>query len=118
MQVEELYKKVFYTCTQFAVYQKKDVQKNVEQLLPLLNEYADFFLTENQYGLKEEDYRLLQQLLINILQDIMQGLENRDNVLLEDTIEYGLKEFLELFIIEEQELMALREASKNEWFDL
>ena len=82
--------------------------------MPLLNNFVKFFLQRNVYELDEEDYQLLQQLLLQILQDMMQALENRDIVLLEDTVEYGLKTFLELFFSDEQELQELREVAINE----
>lgn len=114
MDIEELYKKIFYSCVQFAVYQKKDIIENVKQLLPLLNNFANEFLRANGFELEEEDYQQLKQLLLNILNDIAQGMEQRDTVLLEDTIEFGLKEFVEMFIPDEQELKRLREESVSE----
>ena len=52
--------------------------------------------------------------MIDILKDIMQAMENRDNILLEDTLEYGLKPFLELFL-EDKKIMMLREACADEF---
>lgn len=114
MDIEELYKKIFYSCVQFAVYKKKDIIENVKQLLPLLNNFANEFLHTNCFGLEEEDYQQLKQLLLDILNDIAQGMEQRDIVLLEDTIEFGLKEFVEMFIPDEQKLKGLREESVSE----
>lgn len=114
MNIEELYKKVFYSCVQFAVYQKENIIDDVKQILPFLNEFTQEFLSGNYFGLKEEDYQLLRQLLLDILNDIVQGMEQHDIVLLEDTIEFGLKEFVEMFIPDEQELQRLREESVSE----
>ena len=106
-EIETLYKKVFFICVQFAVYEKEDI-------IPELNSFTTFFLEENTFKLNLEDYQLLQQLLIDILKDIMQAMENRDNILLEDTLEYGLKPFLELFL-EDKKIMMLREACADEF---
>ncbi|MDD7642134.1 MAG: hypothetical protein PUK75_06640 [bacterium] len=108
MNIAELYKIVFSTCVEFAVYQK-DVVSNVEQMLPMLNELGSLYFTENYYRLDEEDYHLVQMLLTDILKDITQGLEQQDRVLLEDTLEYGLLKFLEIFL-EDDEILALKEA--------
>ena len=113
MKLEELYKKVFVACVQFAVYQKKQVQKDIEKILPDLKKFTNDFFVKNKYGIQEEDYIFLQKFLLNILQDFMEGMENRDRVLLEDTLEYGLKPFLELFF-DEQDLIKLREETMDE----
>ncbi len=114
MEIEELYKKVYHACVEFAVYRKKNIKENVTDFLPLLGGFANQFLEGNYFGFDEEDYQQLKQLLLNILNDIAQGLEQRDNVLLEDTVEFGVKEFLELFIPDEEELRRLREESFSE----
>ena len=111
MEIEELYKKVYRACVEFAVYRKKNIKENIADFLPLLGEFANKFLEEDYFGFDEEDYQQLKQLLLNILNDIAQGMEQRDSVLLEDTVEFGLKEFLELFIPDEGELRRLKEES-------
>lgn len=118
MEIEELYKKVYRACVEFAVYRKKNIKENVADFLPALGQFANKFLEENHFGFDEEDYQQLRRLLLNILNDITQGLEQRDNVLLEDTVEFGLKEFLELFVMDEGELRRLKEESFSEQRDL
>ena len=118
MEIKELYKKVYHACVEFAVYQKKNIKENVADFLPMLGEFANKFLEENYFGFDEEDYQQLRQLLLNILSDIAQGMEQRDNVLLEDAVEFGLKEFLELFVMDEGELRRLKEESFSEQRDL
>ena len=111
---QELYKKVYVACVEFAVYNKKNILENAEKFWPLLNEFINEFLKENIYGINEEDYQLLQQLLINILNDMVQAMDNRDSVLMADTVEYGLREFLELFFDEEEVMLLKREAGLSE----
>lgn len=118
MNIEELYKKIYSACVQFAVYHKKNIIENVHELLPLLDDFVNEFFDGNIFGLEEEDYQLLKQLLLDILNDITMGLEQRDRILLEDTVEYGLKEFIELFIPDEGELQQLKEESVSEEGDL
>ena len=118
MKIEELYKKTYAVCVQFAVYKKKNIIENVHQLLPLLEEFLNEFFGGNVFCLEEDDYQLLKQLLLDILNDITEGMEQRDKVLLEDTIEYGLMEFVELFIPDERELKRLKEESVSEQCNL
>ena len=114
MEIEELYKRIYRACVEFAVYQKKNIKENVTAFLSLLGEFANQFLEENYFGFDGEDYRQLKQLLLNILSDIAQGMEQDDKVLLEDVVEFGIKEFLELFIPDEEKLRRLREESFSE----
>ena len=43
-EIETLYKKVFFICVQFAVYEKEDIQKRIEEIIPELNSFTTFFL--------------------------------------------------------------------------
>ncbi len=109
MELAGLYQKVFQACIDFAVYQKKNIREHVEGALPLLEEFSDVFLGEQMEETGGEDYQYLQMVWMDILKDIALGLKENDRILLEDTVEYGLKVFLELFF-EEQELKELKEA--------
>ena len=48
-EIETLYKKVFFICVQFAVYEKEDIQKRIEEIIPELNSFTTFFLEENTF---------------------------------------------------------------------
>ena len=54
-EIETLYKKVFSICVQFAVYEKEDIQKRIEEIIPELNSFTTFFLEENTFKLNLED---------------------------------------------------------------
>lgn len=110
MDIAELYRKVFQACVDFAVYQKGNIRKNVETMLPLIEKFSDYFLSRQAVEIDEEDYSFLQVLWMDILKDIASGLKENDRIFLEDAVEYGLKVFLEMFF-EEQELQRLREES-------
>ena len=82
-----------------------------------------FQISEDKYAFYENDivvfeidktdYEKLQLLFINIIRDLSQGLKNKDVVLLEDAMEYGLLPFLEIFM-DEDEVSRLKEESVNE----
>lgn len=109
MDIAELYQKVFQACVDFTFYQEKNIQEHIEGILPMLEEFSNVFLGKQGVEIDEEDYRYLQVSWMDILKDLVSGLKEVDRVLLEDTVEYGLKVFLELFF-EEQEVQEVREA--------
>ena len=111
--IQELYIKVFNICVQFAVFKNNNIQKEIEGIIPLIDSFSHNLLSGNTYGIRDEDYQLLCNLAIDILKDLSIGMENRDIVLLEDTLEYGLKDFLEIFM-DDEELIELRKVSINE----
>lgn len=113
MDISELYQDVFKMCIEFSVYQKNNVRKNVENILPMLGEFSEVILGEHGFGIDDEDYRYLHASWVGILEDIASGMKENDRILLEDTVEYGLKEFLELFF-EEKEVRELREECASE----
>ena len=109
MSIKQIYTKVLKSCIGFSVYGTKKVEEETKELLPLLNEFYDRFLRE----IDKTDYEKLQLLFINIIRDLSQGLKNKDVVLLEDAMEYGLLSFLEIFM-DEDEVSRLKEESVNE----
>lgn len=111
MNLEELYKKVFNICVGFAVYNKTNIIEEMYKILPEIKKNSMKILENNIYNMEDADYNALRTFLLEILQDIIQGIEQRDTVLLEDVCEYGLKKFLELFFTEEKLLDLRKEAS-------
>lgn len=113
MNIKQVYTKVLKACVGFSVYGTKKVEAETKELLPLLNEFYEQFLRENLFEIDKTDYEKLQLLFINIIRDLSQGLKNKDVVLLEDAMEYGLLPFLEIFM-DEDEVSRLKEESVNE----
>lgn len=111
--VEQLYVKVFGLCASFAVY-RKNIMNKIRAIFPEIRCIAEEILHTADLGLNQEEDRFVRQLLIDTLEDLVQAMTYQDEVLLEDTVEYGLKEFLELFISDENRLQELREESRHE----
>lgn len=112
-QLEQLYVKIFGLCAGFAVYRESILQP-AQAILPEITCVAEEILHTEDFGLNEEEDRLVRQLLLDILDDLVQSITYQDEVLLEDTLEYGLKEYLEMFITDEDRLRELRGESQHE----
>lgn len=111
--LEQLYVKVFGLCASFAVY-RKNIMNEIRAIFPEIRCIAEEILHTADLGLNQEEDRFVRQLLIDTLEDLVQAMTYQDEVLLEDTVEYGLKELLELFISDENRLQELREESRHE----
>ena len=106
MDKKQLYKRVWNACVGFSVYGKKNVEEKSMEMLPELSEFYEEILKENTLQLEKTDFD-------TIIKDFFQGLKNKDIILLEDTMEYGLLPFLELFI-DDTEVQRMKEESMNE----
>ena len=113
MDIKKIYTKVLKSCVEFSVYGTKTAEEESKKILPVLNEFYNQVFKENVFNIEKTDCEQLQILFVNIIRDFSQGLQNKDAILLEDTMEYGLLPFLEIFIGGD-EVSMLKEESLNE----
>ena len=106
--MEELYKDVFRSCVSFAVYEENSIIKDLLNYWDNLKSFIDFFCKKNELSIDEEDYNNLKKVLLEITNDIVNGINNKDIILLEDTVEFGLLPFLEMFF-SDKELVKMKE---------
>lgn len=100
-EIINLYEKINYLGFYTVEYKKNNYVENAKKLIPEIQEFANWFLSENQFGIQDELYQELQRNLVDILRDCMIAFEQRDRVLLLDALEYGVCEYLRMFIPEE-----------------
>ena len=72
-----------------------------KELFPQIHEFSDWFLKENIFGIDEVFYQKMKMNLVNILKDCMTAIEQNDRVLMLDALEYGISEYLQLFLPED-----------------
>lgn len=112
MNLEKLYKRVFYICIKIASYEKFNIVVEMRMLLPELKSFMVEFLAANK-DTEPEEYQVVQGVLLELMEDIVEGIKQGDVILLEDTCQYGLIRFLEIFFTEE-EVQILRKDAINE----
>lgn len=112
MNLEKLYKRVFYICIKIAAYEKFNIVVEMRMLLPELKSFMVEFLEANK-DTEPEEYQIVQGVLLELMEDIVEGIKQGDVILLEDTCQYGLIRFLEIFFTEE-EVQVLRKDAINE----
>lgn len=85
-------------CGGYHYYKDENVIENARKLSGEIQEYCSYFLNGNQFGMNDEEYAGLQEYVLQVLRDYVEALELDDLVYMLDTLDYGLRELLELFI--------------------
>ncbi len=70
-------------------------------LLPQIEEFVQWFLKGNQFGIEPNLYQMLQKNLLTILEDIAEAFKEEDTVLMMDALESGISEYLTIFMPKE-----------------
>lgn len=97
-KIQDLFTQINQIAVEYLFYQKRTNIEAIEKIIPQIQEFVLWFLEGNRFGLEEELYQGMQVQLLGILNDISQGIEQGDKVLLHDAVAYGLLEYLKLFI--------------------
>ena len=97
IQLYENINYIGYCCVQG---KKNDYVERVKTLLPDIQEFVTWFLDKNQFGIEDALYQALKSNMIDILKECMEGFEQEDRVLLLDALEYGVSEYLKMFLPE------------------
>lgn len=66
-----------------------------------IQEFTQWFLAGNQFGIEEEIYESLKENLLGIVKDCITAAKERDRVLMMDALEQGLSEYLKMFLPED-----------------
>lgn len=90
--------KIDNICGGYHYYKDENVLERSRDLAGEIQQFCGVFLQGNIFGMEEEEYRGLRQFVIEVLEDYMEGVRQRDLVLMLDTLDYGLRELLNLYI--------------------
>jgi hypothetical protein len=101
-KIAELYESINFIGFESTYKRSNKYVEQARSLFPAVQEFAEWFLSGNRFGITDGEYTVLQRNLIGILQDCAEGLEQGDRVLLMDALEEGLSEYLRMFISEER----------------
>lgn len=78
-----------------AIEEGKKIAGNIQQFLQLVLQGIE--------GNKDEDNIQLQNYILGVLKDYMEAIKQHDSVLMVDTLDYGLRELLNIFKEEDGE---------------
>lgn len=94
----ELRNKIDNICGGFHYYKDENVLGKAEGLAGELQQFCSHFLQGNIFGMEEGEYLNLQNYVIQVLRDYMEAIEQQDMVYMLDTLDYGLRDLLNIYI--------------------
>lgn len=100
--MEELAKKlaghINDICAAFHYYKDENVLDKSKELARPISQFCNYFLQGNIFGMEEQEYLDFHQYVLQVLEDYIGALEQRDMVYMLDTLDYGLRELLNIYI--------------------
>ena len=95
---KELRRNIDLICIGYHYDRQTNVVEKGKALSKKIEELVSVFLKGNIFDMEEEEYIGLQNYVLQVLRDYTQALEQRDMVLMIDTLDYGVRELLMVFI--------------------
>lgn len=99
----KLKKEIDTICGGFHYHKDENVLGRSRELADEIREFCSYFLQGNIFGMEETEYLNFQQYILQVLKDYMEAIQQQDMVFMLDTLDYGLRELLNIFIDEEAE---------------
>ncbi len=105
--MEELAKKICgkidHICIGYHRYKDESILEKSKDMADEIRDFCSYFLQGNLFGMTTEEYESFRQYILQVLQDYIQALEQQDMVYMLDTLDYGLRELLNIYIDEDAE---------------
>lgn len=102
MEMEELAKKlnikIDNICGGFHYYKDRNVLGKSRELAGEIQQFCSYFLQGNVFGMEEGEYGKFQRYVVQVLEDYIEALKQQDTVYMLDTLDYGLRELLNIYI--------------------
>ena len=99
----ELRENIDGICIEYHYFKNENVIEKAKEIIPTIQKFCTGFLQGNSYGISEEEYQNLQVFVIDVLKDYVAAIEQEDVVWIIDTLDYGLRELIELYIDDDAE---------------
>lgn len=90
--------KIDNICGRFHYFKDQNVLNRSQELAPEIQQFCSYFLQGNIFGMEEDEYIEFRQYVIQVLEDYLEAVEQQDIVYMLDTLDYGLRELLNIFI--------------------
>ena len=95
---KELTEKVDRICVEYHYMRRTDIVERGKALAGDIQQFVSVFLQGNIFGMEEEEYHGLRNYVLEVLTDYTEAIAQRDMVRMADTLEFGLRELLDIYI--------------------
>lgn len=85
-------------CGRYYNYKEENVLERSRGLIDDIRQFCAYFLQGNIFGIEEGEYEGFQRYVVQVLEDYIEAAKQRDIVLMLDTLDYGLRELLNIYI--------------------
>lgn len=99
---KEINQEIDNICGGYHCYKDENVLNRAGKLAAAIQQFCSGFLQGNLFGMEEEEYLGLQRYVIQVLEDYMEAIKQQDMVYMLDTLDYGLRELLNIYIDTEE----------------
>lgn len=90
--------KIDNICGGYHYYKDENVLERSRELVGEVQQFCSYFLQGNIFEMEDDEYLNLQQYVVQVLEDYMEAIKQQDMVYMLDTLDYGLRELLNIFI--------------------
>lgn len=90
-------------CGGYHIYKDEKVIEKAKKAAGQIKEYCTCFLQGNIFGIEEEMYQKLCCYVVQVLEDFVEAMEQEDTVLMLDTLDYGLRDIVDLYCKKDEE---------------
>ena len=95
---KEINEKMTRICIEYLFLKQTDVITKVLPLTEDIQSFLNVFLQGNVFGIEEEDYEQLLSYAFRVAEDYVEAISQKDAVLMIDTLDYGLRELLNIYL--------------------
>lgn len=95
---QELCREIDNICGGYHYFKDENVLERARGLAEKMQRFCKEFLQGNLFGMEEAEYQRLQNYVLQVLEDYMEALKQQDMVYMLDTLDYGLRELLNIYI--------------------
>lgn len=95
---QELERGIDMICIGYYFHKNEDIFLKAKVLAERIQQFCSSFLQGNIYGMEEGEYQDLKSYVIEVLEDYLEALRQKDLIYMLDTLDYGLRELLNIYI--------------------
>lgn len=99
---KELLLKINDICICYHYFKKADTVEKGIGLSEKIQQFVSVLLEGNIFGMEKEEQEGFQNYVLQTLEDYAEAAVQRDAVLMVDTLDYGFRELLDIFVNEEE----------------